>query len=639
MDNSGTPGVPVVSFTYGYNAVGDLTSALETIAGQAGASTGYTHDLLGRVLTINQSGTGVAAKRVMYTYDEVGQLLSLDRFAGVATTAVVSTGYTYDIAGRLTQLTHATTAGTIADYQLTFDAASRIARIVSLDDTADYDYDDSNQLIGVTHTTQPNELYSLDANGNRIGAGTSIGGSNRLISDGQFTYAYDDEGNRIQRTEIATGLTTDYEWDHRNRLIRVTTTDVGGNVVASQVNTYDQFDHRIGTTVDADGAGSAAAKTERFVHDRPQVALVFDGAGQVTHRYLYGPQIDLVLADETPAGVVWPAADHLRTTRDAVDSNGTVVNHLRFNSFGVIIGQTDPSAQPRFAFTGREFDSVTGLYQYRTRFYDPAAGRFINEDRIGFSGGDANLYRYVGNNPVTRIDPSGQEGVASTVVDGILSGVGGAIGIAAGIVESIAGLAVFLKDAAEFSAKVSVAIVAYAGAQATGSERAREEAEFLYKDTLGPIVDFLDEFTDLCAKDQYKLLSSLPNAINKAVEAYTDKYFELLNAGKTLEAAIHLTKPIGAIIGAFFPPAGLLKGAKGLGAAGEGLSGAGKLAAEANAAKAAGRTGKGGQATAHAAQDVATSTGKAGEAAASPSRGRQGQGARRGTGRLGRQGR
>ena len=46
------------------------------------------------------------------------------------------------------------------------------------------------------------------------------------------------------------------------------------------------------------------------------------------------------------------------------------------------------------------------LYYYRARWYDPQARRFISEDPIGLNGG-INLYAYVGNNPVNRIDPWG----------------------------------------------------------------------------------------------------------------------------------------------------------------------------------------------------------------------------------------
>lgn len=49
-----------------------------------------------------------------------------------------------------------------------------------------------------------------------------------------------------------------------------------------------------------------------------------------------------------------------------------------------------------------------GFYYMRARYYDPNVGRFISEDPIGFEGGDVNLYAYVGNNPVSWIDPSGK---------------------------------------------------------------------------------------------------------------------------------------------------------------------------------------------------------------------------------------
>src|SRR5690606_35912917 len=48
------------------------------------------------------------------------------------------------------------------------------------------------------------------------------------------------------------------------------------------------------------------------------------------------------------------------------------------------------------------------------RHYDPATGRFMSQEPVGFSAGDENLYRYVNNNPVNDIDPSGQELFAKT---------------------------------------------------------------------------------------------------------------------------------------------------------------------------------------------------------------------------------
>ncbi|MDB5341248.1 MAG: repeat protein, partial [Planctomycetaceae bacterium] len=55
-------------------------------------------------------------------------------------------------------------------------------------------------------------------------------------------------------------------------------------------------------------------------------------------------------------------------------------------------------------------DESNGLYFMRNRYYDPTTGRFTQKDPSGLSGGDGNLYRYVGNSPVQFIDPLGFEG-------------------------------------------------------------------------------------------------------------------------------------------------------------------------------------------------------------------------------------
>ena len=46
--------------------------------------------------------------------------------------------------------------------------------------------------------------------------------------------------------------------------------------------------------------------------------------------------------------------------------------------------------------------------------YDPTVGRFLEEDPKGFAAGDANLNRYVGNNPLNYTDPSGTNAEGNT---------------------------------------------------------------------------------------------------------------------------------------------------------------------------------------------------------------------------------
>ena len=75
-----------------------------------------------------------------------------------------------------------------------------------------------------------------------------------------------------------------------------------------------------------------------------------------------------------------------------------------YDAFG---NATNAAFPTRYQFTGREFDSFTGLQFSRARFYDPKLGRFISEDPIGFAGGDVNLYGYVWNDPLHFVDPDG----------------------------------------------------------------------------------------------------------------------------------------------------------------------------------------------------------------------------------------
>ncbi len=59
-----------------------------------------------------------------------------------------------------------------------------------------------------------------------------------------------------------------------------------------------------------------------------------------------------------------------------------------------------------YLFTARRFDLVSGLYYYRNRYYEPASGRFLSRDPLGYKDG-MNLLQYVGNNSASWIDPGG----------------------------------------------------------------------------------------------------------------------------------------------------------------------------------------------------------------------------------------
>ena len=60
----------------------------------------------------------------------------------------------------------------------------------------------------------------------------------------------------------------------------------------------------------------------------------------------------------------------------------------------------------RYLWQGQRISWKTGLYYFRTRWYDPITGRFLSNDPIGISGG-LDQYVFAGNNPVNFRDPFG----------------------------------------------------------------------------------------------------------------------------------------------------------------------------------------------------------------------------------------
>jgi RHS repeat-associated protein len=251
---------------------------------------------------------------------------------------------------------------------------------------------------------------------------------------------------------------TAYGWDQRNRLVAVSHvagwtaaqagavagfSATGAGLPGSDLElrySYDFADRRIRRSFDADGVAGAGQESVSYAayagSDRTlEIArggiVIRDGGGRVigflgsvAQRNVYGPGEDEILAvDRVNGGTTstfWMLADRLGTVRDIVSGNaadrGRVVEHRQYDSYGKLVSRTtSPVAGSPvtagvgidFGYAGRPLEERTGLSDNRARWYEPGTGRFVNEDPSGFKGGDANLFRYVGNDPLNRIDPSG----------------------------------------------------------------------------------------------------------------------------------------------------------------------------------------------------------------------------------------
>lgn len=79
---------------------------------------------------------------------------------------------------------------------------------------------------------------------------------------------------------------SEYEWDHHNRLVKITEKNSGGSTTKAVDCTCDVFGRRIEKAVGYNGNAPPAADTERYVHDGEHIAAVFDGNDDLTNRIL-----------------------------------------------------------------------------------------------------------------------------------------------------------------------------------------------------------------------------------------------------------------------------------------------------------------------------------------------------------------
>jgi RHS repeat-associated protein len=291
----------------------------------------------------------------------------------------------------------------LATYVYSYDNASRVTSEKDAEGTASFTYDNANELTGVSGSRT--ESYGYDLNGNRNTTGYTRGAENEMTASPNYIYTYDNSGNMTGSTNSSTHTTMTYSYDYRNRLIGVTS---GGSAIATY--TYNALNQRIG--VKDNGTQTWTVYDGKSPDAQPYAD--FNSSGNLSMHYVHGAGVingavvDELLARTTSDGTTaWYLPDKLGTVRDVVDRSGNELDHIVYDSFGKIVTETNASNGDRFKFAGMEYNSSTGQYYDRARAYNSAAGRFMNPDPIGFQGGDANLYRYVGNGPTDATDPTG----------------------------------------------------------------------------------------------------------------------------------------------------------------------------------------------------------------------------------------
>jgi len=305
----------------------------------------------------------------------------------------------------------------------------------------EFSYDDMGRLTAATHperfaTALPLETYSYsdDGLGRRTGAATGRiidpdtrapaddtlvydPDTDQLLEDGLYTYAYDDNGNRVGKTRKSDGVTTTYKYDAFDRLIYagIDSDDPYPPTSALGSRVYYAYDwagrlaRRIsGCKADLDRLGGMYQAADvcvvtRYAYDGLNLAAEYaeDGSPLVIYNHAPG-SIDRPVSMQIEGAVFYFNYDERGSVSHITNGFGHIVQRYVYDSFGRIVLQQGalPNA---FTYTGRHWDPVARLYHYRARAYDPDTGSFLQHDPIPA----ANPYPYTDNDPVNFTDPLG----------------------------------------------------------------------------------------------------------------------------------------------------------------------------------------------------------------------------------------
>ena len=106
-----------------------------------------------------------------------------------------------------------------------------------------------------------------------------------------------------------------------------------------------------------------------------------------------------------------------------ITATGTEAATYTYDAWGKLLTSTGDMAEINpLRYRGYFYDTETGLYYLKSRYYDPEVGRFINPDAFATTDVDgvlsANMFAYCENNPVNKEDPTGAIALTTLILIG-----------------------------------------------------------------------------------------------------------------------------------------------------------------------------------------------------------------------------
>ena len=265
-------------------------------------------------------------------------------------------------------------------------------------------------------------LEGLPAFGETARIGNLVRAANRLKTYNGTTYYYDELGNLIHR-ELADGEVQNYFYDLHDQLVKAEIFKKDGTK-ETWAYTYDALGRRIGKGRLKNEEVSDGLEGETgFVWDGSHLLQEVQPDGRYTYIYT-DPDSYEPLAQvrnwtnedgESRQQTRYFHCDQIGIPREMTDKDGNLVWFGNYTGWGRLKEETkvtDSAYQP-FRLQNQYADRETGLHYNFFRYYEPDAGRFVNQDPIGLEGGE-NLYAFAPNTG-SWIDPLGLFGLAGTI--------------------------------------------------------------------------------------------------------------------------------------------------------------------------------------------------------------------------------
>lgn len=462
-------GAAAVSYTYdhGANGIGHLTA----LADQAGSgsytfdvmgriateqrtllgvtkSMSYGYNLDGSIASITYPSNAT----ILYTPDSTGRLLNA---VDSANNLNYVSGAAYEPGGALTGFVSGN-SGSFAGITNSFSynsrlqpvnvsAASPTTTVLSLNYDFHFGSGDNGDVWGITNNKDAtrNQSFNYDLL-NRLTSAQNAGTdcTVTLSGSGQSkfwggSYSYDAWGNLISKgvskcsgenltvtadiqNRLHAGSGTDFQYDAAGNMVSDPTDGVSASYDAeNRITTMTKNGVAITYVYDDEGARvekSSGGTGTLYWRMTPGVVAESDLAGNLQSEYVFFAGKRVARRDLPSGAVSYYFSDHLNSTSIVTDAQGNIKNESDFDPWGQERAFASSDSN-HYKFTGQERDSESGLDYFGARYYSGSLGRFISADwsavpvPVPYANfGDPqtlNLYSYVENSPLNKIDADG----------------------------------------------------------------------------------------------------------------------------------------------------------------------------------------------------------------------------------------